>query len=408
LTDRTLHTILESEQAMGESVMARSRRMILFYITHIENVPSILERGILCHEIVEREGIQYTPVYDPRIVARRRERKAPDGRDLWSFANLYFQPRNPMLYKVLLEQSPENIVILAVRADILNPKDVFISTGNAASLQSEILVRDDGVKAITRMADVLDLEWWSREDGSSRKIMAECLVPDRVPPEYIQAIYVASHEAAAKAREATEQWGIQIIPEPHMFFRPSRVVQVTPNMSLVQGDMFFSRMHTLTVSVNCVGVMGKGLASSAKYRFPDVYVFYQDLCRKKILRIGKPYLYKRESSSDDLLADEPATLTNGNPETWFLLFPTKHHWREQSSLPGIEQGLQWLQSKYKEEGVKSLAIPALGCGLGRLQWRDVGPLICRYLASLDIPVWLYLPAEQQVPEEMVSKEFLLG
>jgi len=172
--------------------------------------------------------------------------------------------------------------------------------------------------------------------------------------------------------------------------------------------MFFSRMHTLTVSVNCVGVMGKGLASRAKYQFPGVYVTYQDLCRKRKLQLGKPYLYKRESSVDYQLAEDPATLSNANLETWFLLFPTKRHWREHADINGIKKGLQWLQDNYEGEGIKSLAIPALGCGLGKLEWRDIGPLMCNHLYTLDIPVEVYLPTERKVPEELLSKDFLLA
>jgi hypothetical protein len=108
------------------------------------------------------------------------------------------------------------------------------------------------------------------------------------------------------------------------------------------------------------------------------------------------------------LADEPSTLTNGNLETWFLLFPTKQHWREWADIHGIERGLQWLRDNYKSEGIKSLAVPALGCGLGRLEWREVGPLLCKYLNTFDIPVWIYLPAEKKVPDELLSKDFLLA
>ncbi|MBM3335523.1 DUF4433 domain-containing protein, partial [Candidatus Sumerlaeota bacterium] len=73
----------------------------LYYLTHIGNIPSILNYGILSHERVEAEGIPYKPIYDAQIVATRRSRKTPDGRSLWSFANLYFQPRNAMLYRVV-------------------------------------------------------------------------------------------------------------------------------------------------------------------------------------------------------------------------------------------------------------------------------------------------------------------
>lgn len=388
--------------------MRRGRIRELYYITHIDNVPSILERGILSHERVETGQVQFTPIYDARIVASRRDRRAPDGRSLWSFANLYFQARNAMLYRVTFFEKPgDDIVILSVRPDILDRSDILISTGNAASPKSSLLPRDDGLKAISRMWKVLNQDWWKEEDSSKREMMAECLVPDKVPPEFIQTIYVASHDAANKVRAMLLQ-NLQIVPEPRMFFQPSLRRALTPNLSLIEGDMFFSRAQTLTVSVNCVGIMGKGLASRAKYQFPDVYVVYQDVCRKRTLQMGKPYVYKRESSLDYQLADEPSTLPDANRETWFLLFPTKQHWRERADIGGIERGLQWLRDNYKKEGITSLAIPALGCGLGRLEWRDVGPLLCKFLSTLDIRVRVYLPAERKVPDEFLSENFLLA
>ncbi len=380
----------------------------LYYITHINNVPSILKSGILSHERVEAEHVQFEPIYDAQIIANRQRRQTPDGRSLWSFANLYFQPRNAMLYRVLCEKSTNDIVFLAVQPDILSRPDIFISTGNAAHSASDILPAAEGRKVISQIKKETEKEYWREEDGSKRKMMAECLVPGMIVPELIQAIYVASHDAKAKIEGMLQQSKLPVIPEPRMFFQPFQKNDLTPYLSVVEGDMFFSRMQTLTVSVNCVGIMGKGLASRAKYQFPDVYVFYQDLCRKRRLQMGKPFLYKRESSFDYQLADEPSTLSNANSETWFLLFPTKQHWKERADINGIEKGLQWLHDSYKSEAIKSLAIPALGCGLGKLDWRDVGPLMCRHLQTLDISIWIYLPAEKKVPDELLTKEFLLG
>ncbi|MFQ5613366.1 MAG: DarT ssDNA thymidine ADP-ribosyltransferase family protein, partial [Anaerolineae bacterium] len=332
----------------------------------------------------------------------------PDGKSLWNFANLYFQPRNPMLYRVIHEKSKEDIVIIGVRSDILNTQDVFISTGNAASFPSEILSASDGLKIISRMWKVINSEWWKEEDGSKRKIMAECLIPDVVAPQFIQTVYVSSHSAANKVKTMLKQSSLPVVPEPHMFFQPRRRISLTNRLSLIEGDMFFSMMHTLAISVNTVGIMGKGLASRAKYQFPDVYVFYQDVCRQRKLKMGKPYLYKREASLDDQLADGPPMLPNANSEKWFLLFPTKKHWRDGSDIKSIEKGLEWVRDNYKTEGVKSLAVPALGCGLGGLEWREVGPIMCAYLSGLEIPVGIYLPREQKLPNELLSKNFLLG
>ena len=65
-------------------------------------------------------------------------------------------------------------------------------------------------------------------------------------------------------------------------------------------------------------------------------------------------------------------------------------------------------TNYEAEGIKSIALPALGCGLGNLDWRDVGPVMCRQLTQLNIPVTIYLPREAQTPEEFLPPEYLLA
>ncbi len=383
----------------------------LYYITHIDNIPSILRRGILSHRKVIDEGINYTPIYDKEIIENRKAISTPDGRSLWEFANLYFQPRNAMLYRVIFFSNAgvENIAIIGLRDSILRKKEIYITTGNAASPYSSFIPAKDVNKYLKNLRERVDKGWWSYEDGSKRELMAECLVPESVPPEYISEIYVAKQEVCDKLHSMVPSRSIPVIPEPELFFLPSRKITFPgTNLSLVEGDMFFSRMQTLTVSVNTMGVMGKGLASRAKYQFPDVYVKYQDLCRQKVLKMGKPYLYKRETSLDSVLADEAENLPTSNLQTWFLLFPTKTDWRKPADLQGIKRGLEWLVENYSQEGIKSLAIPALGCGLGWLEWGVVGPILCTELAKLNIPVMLYLPAEKRIPDDQLTKHFLLS
>jgi len=382
----------------------------LYYITHIDNISSILEKGILSHKKIMEENIKFTPIYDADIVATRKEKKVIEGKNLWDFVNLYFQPRNAMLYRVVFfgNVNKEDIIIIGLKSSILENKNIFITTGNAASPQTEFISSNvSNIKEhLKNIREKTDKEWWSSTDGSKREIMAECLIPEKVGPEYISEIYVSNDIALNKVKKITGE-KFSVIPEPEMFFLPNRKINLTKNLSLIEGDMFFSRMQTLTISVNTMGIMGKGLAARAKYQFPDVYVKYQDLCRNKTLKMGKPYLYKREESLDFIFADEAEKLTSLNLKTWFLLFPTKTDWRKQADLKGIEEGLKWLVSKYKEEGIKSLAIPALGCGLGWLPWGKVGPILCNYLSQLTIPVNLYLPLESKIPEEQLKIDFLI-
>ncbi len=382
----------------------------LYYITHADNLPSILDKGILCHKRIQEEKIQFTPIYDEEIVESRKNIKMPDNKSLWNFVNLYFQPRNAMLYRVAFfsRKNIDDIIIIGIKSSILERPDIFVTTGNAVSPHSEILTASEAKKNIKNIKAKTEKEWWASEDGSKRELMAECLLPDRVSRDNIQEIYVPSRNVINKVKSITRDPKIPVIPEPSLFFLPSRKIDLTKNLSLVEGDMFFSRSQTLTISVNTVGVMGKGLASRAKYQFPDVYVAYQDLCRDKTLKMGKPYLYKRETSLDYILADEAQRLSNINLETWFLLFPTKRHWKEMADIKGIEEGLKFVVNNYKKEGIKSLSIPALGCGLGWLDWGTVGPLLCCYLQELNIPVNLYLPVERKIPDDQLSNDFLLG
>ncbi|MCX7597183.1 MAG: DarT ssDNA thymidine ADP-ribosyltransferase family protein [Fischerella sp.] len=306
------------------------------------------------------------------------------------------------------------MVVLSIQPSILNSKGAFITNGNAASPISEFFPTSQLQDILPKIIEGIDIEWWKEEDGTKRKIMAECLVPKSVSPDLIQTIYVPTENVAKKLEKLIEGSDFKSLPrltisiEPNMFFLPYKTIPLTKTFSLVEGDMFFSRMQTLTISVNCVGVMGKGLASTAKYRFPDMYVYYEDLCKKKILQMGKPKLYKREYSIFNQLAEETISLQYRNGETWFLLFPTKTHWKNNADRDGIEKGLQWLQENYKQEGIKSLAMPALGCGLGNLEWHDIGPLMCKYLKNMDIDVSIYLPTDRKVADEFLTKEFLFS
>ena len=349
-----------------------SRRSIrnLYYITHVENVQSILRNGILSHDETNERGLESTAIYDADIVSRRAHISVPDGRSLWSFTNLYLQPRNPMLYRVAVEFGIDKLAVLAVKSSIMGRADVVFANGNAAHRSTTIVPASQRDQFIRETADIHGLTWWSVADGSKRRVMAECLVPRLVDSSLIEAVFVANSEVARDVQAIVGR-SVPVIAEPHMFFEPTRAIRITPTLSLVGGDMFFSRMQTLTVSVNTVGIMGKGLASRAKYQFPDVYVHYQDACRKQLLRMGTPFLYKRESSFHEELADDPGSFPEG-PETWFLLFATKEHWRQDADLSSIDQGLTWILENFEQQGITSLSMPALGCGLGNLSWAMSG------------------------------------
>lgn len=155
---------------------------------------------------------------------------------------------------------------------------------------------------------------------------------------------------------------------------------------VTKGNILDSKAQTLVNTVNCVGVMGKGIALEFKKRYPEMFKDYVDRCQRKGLRLGQPYLYK----------------SLGLP--WVINFPTKEHWRSTSSVEDIVKGLEYIVQHYKQWGVKSLAVPPLGCGQGKLDWEIVGPVLYQYLNQLDIPVELYAPYD--TPQEKMDLSFL--
>lgn len=157
-------------------------------------------------------------------------------------------------------------------------------------------------------------------------------------------------------------------------------------MKILVGDILKSKAQTLINTVNCVGVMGKGIALEFKKRFPEMFEDYIKKCDREEVKLGVPYLYKTLF---------PPQIVN---------FPTKDHWKSVSRINDIECGLQYILSHYKEWGITSLAIPPLGCGNGQLEWRAVGPLIYRYVNQMDIPVEMYAP--YGTPSKELTIEFL--
>jgi len=138
-----------------------------------------------------------------------------------------------------------------------------------------------------------------------------------------------------------------------------------------KGDIFESQAQVIVNTVNCKGVMGKGLALAFKQRYPDIFPVYQQECKTGKLRIGRPTLYKESTP-------------------WILSFPTKNHWKFPSKMEYIEKGLAYFVAHYKEAGITSIAFPKLGAQNGKLSWDDVGPVMAKYLGPLDIDVYIYI------------------
>lgn len=140
-----------------------------------------------------------------------------------------------------------------------------------------------------------------------------------------------------------------------------------------------SRMQTITNTVNCVGVMGKGVALRFKNAHPSNFRDYEARCHRGEVHPGVPYVFRADPKRD-------------KPELELVLnFPTKNHWRAPSQLEWVDGGLQILAERYEEWGIRSLAIPPLGCGNGGLDWAEVWPLIAGHLGPLPLRVEVWVP-----------------
>lgn len=134
-----------------------------------------------------------------------------------------------------------------------------------------------------------------------------------------------------------------------------------------QGNILEESADALVNTVNCVGVMGKGLALQFKQAFPENFHKYKNACAVKEVQAGKMFI----------VATEQLFLPR-----YIINFPTKRHWREKSQMADIRSGLAALIQDVQRLDIQSIAMPALGCGNGGLDWQEVRPSIEAAFASL--------------------------
>lgn len=175
-------------------------------------------------------------------------------------------------------------------------------------------------------------------------------------------------------------------------------------IELTQGDILKADTKALVNTVNCVGVMGRGIALQFRKAFPKNFKAYKEACENGEVKPGKMFVYDLNRIS--------------NPH-FIINFPTKRHWRNKSRLEDIELGLQDLIKVIQKHKIHSIAIPPLGCGLGGLNWSDVRSLVVKAFETLpDVTVLLFEPVgapeatvmvkEQAVPKMTYGRAALLG
>jgi len=155
------------------------------------------------------------------------------------------------------------------------------------------------------------------------------------------------------------------------------------------GDILEGEAEALVNTVNCVGVMGRGIALQFKNAYPDNFEAYAEACHRGDVQPGRMFVF------------ETGQLT---PPRFIINFPTKRHWRGKSRIEDIEAGLAALVQVIRAKGVRSIAIPPLGSGLGGLDWVEVRPRIEAALLPLDdVRVFVYEPKGAPASDTMAHR-----
>jgi O-acetyl-ADP-ribose deacetylase (regulator of RNase III) len=156
-------------------------------------------------------------------------------------------------------------------------------------------------------------------------------------------------------------------------------------VTLTDGDLLQQHVDAIVNTVNTVGVMGKGIALQFKQKWPENFRAYEKACKRGEVQTGKMFIY----DAGGLLKPQ-----------YIINFPTKRHWRGKSQVEDIEAGLVDLIHQVKRLGIRSIALPPLGCGNGGLDWDDVRPRIEKAFAGLpEVDVRLFAPSGAPAPKE---------
>lgn len=148
-------------------------------------------------------------------------------------------------------------------------------------------------------------------------------------------------------------------------------------MRFTQGNLLEAGTEAIVNTVNTVGVMGKGIALMFREKYPENFKAYEAACKAGEVQVGRMFI--------------TAGVELGGPR-WIINFPTKKHWRQPTKLEWVRDGLVALKNVIREKGIKSIALPPLGCGNGGLDWAVVRPMVEAMLGDLPgVDVVVYEP-----------------
>ena len=166
-------------------------------------------------------------------------------------------------------------------------------------------------------------------------------------------------------------------------------------IKFVTGNFFDYNADILINTVNCVGVMGAGVALQFKTKFPEMYKEYLKACNEGLVQPGKPHVWSNN------------TFFNEEDSLIIINFPTKNHWKKPSEYEYIEEGLKWLSKFLLNHTGKTITVPALGCGHGGLNWTVVKDMIIEYLSEIDLTILVFEPESSTKKDDLKIEMLLL-
>lgn len=349
-------------------------KALIFRITHVDNVPWLLDHGLHCRSSPDFDP-NFRSIGNPELIARRQHRvvPVPPGGTLADYVPFYFTPYSIMLYNIKtgyggVPRLPNEAIVILVSSlrRVAELGIGFVFTDRHAYVQTASFFNslDDLGRVDWPLLQARDFRNDPEDPGKKERYRAEALV-HRLPQR--RSGSALEKRGGAAQSVVADRGAARLVFLNMITFR--------------QGNLLEADVEAVVNTVNTVGVMGKGIALMFKERYPENFRAYAQACKAGEVRIGRMFV--------------TATGELSGPR-WIINFPTKEDWRKPSRLQWIEAGLQDLVRVIREKGIRSLALPPLGCGNGGLDWNDVRPLIERALAQVpEVRVIAFEPTDRK-------------
>lgn len=366
---------------------------------HVDNLDLCLRRGgMYSTNHTPGDGGVYKTIHDTGVQANRHNKPVPcgPGGTLHDYVPFYFGPLSVMLLQLKTgrvsgyNDGQEPLVyVVAYAQDIVASGCGYVFTDGHSLARITEFFSDLCHLDRVDWSMVNQRYWKDTVDDSDRqrRKQAEFLVHRCCDWSLVREVAVATEAMKvrvggvfASCRRASAE---RLLSDPS---GTSDAVPRRPMIELTTGNLLLADADALVNTVNCVGFMGKGIALQFKQAFPDNFKVYERACRANEVQPGRMLVVP----TNQLVGPK-----------YIINFPTKRHWRGKSLMDDIEVGLRALVDETRRLGLRSIAVPPLGCGNGGLDWRVVKPKIEQAFSVLpDLRVLLFEPGGTPLPETM--------